>query len=283
MAEQLDIRGVGLGYRRSMYQELVENDQLSLDFLEVAPENWMNAGPRHQHQLRELTERFPFSTHGLSLSIGSPVPLDIEFVQRVKAFLDEHQIDTYTEHLSFCSDEGHLYDLLPIPFTEQAVDYVSERIRRVSDVLERRIALENVSFYAMPPGEMSELDFINSVLEKADCDLLLDVNNVYVNSVNHGYDPLHFINQLPSERIRYLHIAGHYQQDSDLIIDTHGADVIDPVWELLKATYSRHGQRPTLLERDFNIPSLATLDNELSKIRQLKSQAAIAPAQTSLV
>ncbi|RUO76293.1 hypothetical protein CWI81_08070 [Idiomarina seosinensis] len=266
-----------------MYQELVENDQLSLDFLEVAPENWMNAGPRHQHQLRELTERFPFSTHGLSLSIGSPVPLDIEFVQRVKAFLDEHQIDTYTEHLSFCSDEGHLYDLLPIPFTEQAVDYVSERIRRVSDVLERRIALENVSFYAMPPGEMSELDFINSVLEKADCDLLLDVNNVYVNSVNHGYDPLHFINQLPSERIRYLHIAGHYQQDSDLIIDTHGADVIDPVWELLKATYSRHGQRPTLLERDFNIPSLATLDNELSKIRQLKSQAAIAPAQTSLV
>ncbi|MGM0526698.1 MAG: DUF692 domain-containing protein [Pseudomonadota bacterium] len=282
VAEQPNPRGIGLGYRRSMFQELVENDQLCLDFLEVAPENWMNAGPRHQYQLRELTERFPFSTHGLSLSIGSPAPLDIDFVRRIKAFLDEHQINTYTEHLSFCSDEGHLYDLLPIPFTEQAVDYVSERIRTVSDILERRIALENVSFYAMPPGDITELEFINSVLKKADCDLLLDVNNVYVNSVNHGYDPLTFINELPSERIRYLHIAGHYQKDSDLIIDTHGADVIDPVWDLLKATYSRHGQQPTLLERDFNIPSLATLDNELSKIRQLKSQAAITPAQTSL-
>lgn len=273
-------QGVGLGFRRSMFAELVNYDSLPIDFLEVAPENWMNAGPRLQHQLRQLTERYPFSTHGLSLSIGSPAPLDIDFVRRLKAFLDEHRISSYTEHLSYCSDEGHLYDLMPIPFTEAAVHHVSERIRTVSDILERPIGLENVSFYAMPEGDMSELAFINAVLEEADCELLLDVNNVYVNSINHCYDAESFIRGFPTDRIKYLHIAGHYQQDSDLIIDTHGADVIEPVWQLLATTYDHHGLQGTLLERDFNIPELPTLASELNRIQQAQTAKA---EQASLV
>ena len=142
----------------------------------------------------------------------------------------------YTEHLSYCSDDGHLYDLLPIPFTEEAVRYVAARIRRAQDILERRIAIENASYYTPSPvAEMDELDFIHAVLDEADCDLHLDVNNVYVNSVNHRYDPLEFIRALPTERIVYLHIAGHYNEADDLLVDTHGADVIDPVWALLDA------------------------------------------------
>ena len=262
---------VGLGYRRSMYQELIQCDQFPFDFLEIAPENWMNSGPRLQHQLRALRERVPFTTHGLSLSIGGFAPLDLPFLRRLKAFLDDYDIELYSEHLSYCSDEGHLYDLMPIPFTADAIGHVSERIRTVSDVLERPLVLENVSFYAMPDGDMNELEFINAVLAEADCDLLLDVNNVYVNSINHCYDPVQFITGLPAERIRYMHIAGHYQQQADLIIDTHGADVIDPVWQLLKTSYQYAGCHPTLLERAFNIPSLDTLSNELATIR--KTQA----------
>lgn len=276
-AVPLSDHSVGLGYRRSMYdevkQELVTPNQLPFDFLEIAPENWMNAGPRLKAQLHELRQQVPVTSHGLSLSIGSPAPLDIPFLKRLKQFLDEFEIALYSEHLSYCSDEGHLYDLMPIPFTCEAVKYVSERINTVSDMLQRRIVLENVSFYAMPSDDMTELEFITQVLTEADCDLLLDVNNVYVNSINHGYDPKQFISQLPAERVRYMHIAGHYQQQPDLTIDTHGADVIQPVWQLLEHAYTCVGHHPTLLERDFNIPPLATLSAELSQIRQHQIQS----------
>jgi uncharacterized protein (UPF0276 family) len=157
---------------------------------------------------------------------------------------------------------------LPIPFTEEAVRHVVTRIRRVQDVLERRIALENVSYYAAPGQQMSELDFINAVLDEADCDLLLDVNNVIVNSVNHGYDAIAFLDGLPGERIVYGHIAGHYEEAPDLRVDTHGADVIEPVWQLLDRAYDRFGVFPTLLERDFNIPPLETLTDEVQRISQ---------------
>lgn len=160
--------------------------------------------------------------------------MDEAFLHRLKRFLKEHQIRYYSEHLSYCSDDGHLYDLLPIPFTEEAVHYVADRIRRVQDILEQRIAMENVSYYAAPGKKMEELDFIQAVLQEADCDLLLDVNNIYVNSINHRYDAETFLRQLPAERIRYIHVAGHYQEAEDLIVDTHGADVIDPVWQLLE-------------------------------------------------
>jgi uncharacterized protein (UPF0276 family) len=218
--------------------------------------------------------------HGLSLSIGGPTPLDMEFLKNLKSFIAEHNIRGYSEHLSYCSDDGHLYDLMPIPFTEDAVKYVAERIRTVQDVLEQRIAMENVSFYAAPGAEMTELEFLLAVLEEADCDLLLDVNNIYVNSINHGYNAEEFLSAMPAERIMYVHIAGHYNEAEDLIVDTHGADVIDPVWNLLQKAYDQFGALPTLLERDFNIPPIPELLTEVEQIRFYQNQWKMSHAQT---
>lgn len=241
-----------------------------VNFLEVAPENWIGVGGRFGRQLRDYTERFPFVCHGLSLSIGSPAPLDFELLTQIKRFLDSHRICHYTEHLSYCSDDAHLYDLLPIPFTGEAVQHVAKRIRQVQDFLERRIALENVSYYCAPQQEMTEIDFINAVLAEADCDLLLDVNNIYVNSINHGYDPVEFLNRLPGERAVYIHVAGHYEEAVDLRVDTHGSAVVPPVWQLLELAYQRFGVLPTLLERDFNIPPLADLLSEVEQIKAIQ-------------
>ncbi len=267
------VEGAGLGLRRSMIGETL-SDQ-SVDFLEVAPENWIGVGGRLGRWFRDYAERFPILIHGLSLSIGSPAALDLELVKSIKQFMREHDIRCYSEHLSYCSDHGHLYDLLPIPFTFDAVTYVAERIRRVQDILEQRIAMENVSYYAAPKvngrQEMTELEFMNAVLEEADCDLLLDVNNIYVNSINHRYDPLEFLRGLPTKRILYAHVAGHFDEAEDLKVDTHGAPVIDPVWQLLEQAYAIHGPVPTLLERDFNIPPLPELLREVEKIRAVQA------------
>jgi len=260
---------VGLGLRREMLAALVEQPRAEIDFFEVAPENWLPYGGRYQKKFRELTERYPFICHGLSLSLGSPDPLDLDFVRQIKAFLKEHQIKLYSEHLSYCSAAGHLYDLLPIPFTEEAAVYVAERIRTVQDILEQPLVIENVSYYAAPGQELTELEFTKAVLELADCKLLLDVNNIYVNSVNHGYDAFAFLTGLPTQRIAYGHVAGHYKEHDQLLIDTHGADVADPVWALLAEAYRHHGLFPTLLERDFNIPDLQQLQTELEHIRSL--------------
>lgn len=243
-----------------------------IGFYEVAPENWIGVGGKFGRQFRWFTERYPFVAHGLSLSIGSPAPLDETLLYRVKRLLDAHGIRCYTEHLSYCSDDGHLYDLMPIPFTGEAVHYVAGRIRQVQDILERRIAMENVSYYAAPGKEMEEIDFINAVLEEADCDLLLDVNNIYVNSINHRYDAEAFLAALPAERVVYFHVAGHYDAAEDLKVDTHGAPVIDPVWQLLEKAYAHFGVVPTLLERDFNIPPLPELLGEVDRIAALQSK-----------
>ncbi len=269
------VHGAGLGLRRPFMAAAAEQPPPEVSFWEIAPENWIGVGGRWGRLLHRMSERHPFVCHGLSLSIGAPAPLDIGFVERIKTFLDQHQIRAYTEHLSYCSDDGHLYDLMPIPFTEEAVHYVAARVRQVQEILERRIALENVSYYAAPGQEMPEIEFIDAVLEEADCDLLLDVNNVYVNGINHGYDPIDFLDALPAERIVYGHIAGHYEEAADLRVDTHGADVIDPVWALLEHAYARSGVFPTLLERDFNIPPLASLAAEVRQIatRQRRADA----------
>jgi hypothetical protein len=266
------VNGAGLGLRRSFIDAVVEQPPSQVEFWEVAPENWMGVGGRFGKQLRTLTERFPFVCHGLSLSIGGPTALDEVFLKNLKIFLDQHQIRSYTEHLSYCSDDGHLYDLMPIPFTEEAVHHVAARIRRVQEILERRIAMENVSYYAAPGQEMEEIDFLNAVIEEADCDLHLDVNNIYVNSINHGYDAEDFLRRMPGERIAYCHIAGHYKEAEDLRVDTHGADVIAPVWQLLESAYRQFGVFPTLLERDFNIPPLNELLQEVDTIAQLQQQ-----------
>jgi len=261
-----------LGLRRSLMGPLQKTPTEAVDFFEVAPENWIGIGGKTGKDFRRFTERYPFVAHGLSLSIGSPSPLDETFLHRVKRLLDEHNFRFYTEHLSYCSDDGHLYDLMPIPFTEEAVHYVAGRIRRVQDILERRIAMENVSYYAAPGKEMEEIDFLNAVLKEADCDLLLDVNNIYVNSINHGYNAEEFLKSLPAEHIAYCHIAGHYDEADDLKVDTHGADVIEPVWSLLETAYEHFGVFPTLLERDFNIPPLPQLLTEVSRIASLQSR-----------
>lgn len=263
---------VGLGLRREMLNSVLEQQQANIDFFEVAPENWLPYGGAYQKKFRQLTERYPFICHGLSLSLGSPDPLDLDFIRQIKVFLKEHQIKLYSEHLSYCSAGGHLYDLLPIPFTEEAASYVADRIRVVQDILEQPLVIENVSYYAAPGQELTELEFTNAVLELADCKLLLDVNNIYVNSVNHGYDALAFLKSLPTERIAYGHVAGHYRQNDSLLIDTHGADVSDPVWDLLSEAYQHHGLFPTLLERDFNIPDMQQLQLELAHIRRLQPE-----------
>ena len=264
------VEGAGLGLRRSLLDPLRAQGPGPVDFLEVAPENWMGIGGSYGRAFREFTDRYPFVCHGLSLSIGGPSPLDETFLRRLKRFLDDHNIRCYSEHLSYCTDDGHLYDLMPIPFTEEAVHHVAGRVRRVQDVLERRIALENVSYYAAPGAEMSELEFLRAVLEESDCDLLLDVNNIYVNSVNHGYDARAFLENLPGERIAYGHIAGHYNEAEDLIVDTHGADVIPDVWEILRQAFDTFGVFPVLLERDFNLPPLPELFSEVEQIASLQ-------------
>jgi uncharacterized protein (UPF0276 family) len=211
--------------------------------------------------------------HGLSLSIGSPSPLDEDFVKDIATFMKTHGVKHYSEHLTYCSDDGHLYDLLPIPFSEEAVHYVAARIRRVQDILQQEISMENASYYTPAPGqEMTEIEFINAVLDEADCGLLLDVNNIYVNSVNHLYDPIEFLKQLPAERIRYAHIAGHDNEADDLIVDTHGADIIDPVWHILEQAYQHFGIFPTLLERDFNIPAIPELLSEVKQIAETQNK-----------
>lgn len=267
------VHGAGLGLRRDVIDEMKQITTQQVNFMEVAPENWIGVGGAYGKKFREFTERFDFVIHGLSLSIGSPSPLDEELVKQTGRLMNDHGIKLYSEHLTYCSDDGHLYDLLPIPFTEEAVHYVAERIKRVQDILGQQIAMENASYYTPAPGkEMEEIDFLKAVLEEADCALLLDVNNIYVNSVNHNYDAVEFLKALPAERIAYAHIAGHYNEDDDLIVDTHGADVIETVWDLLDKAYEHFGVFPTLLERDFNIPPIPELLQEVDRIAQYQKK-----------
>ena len=279
MSPHRPLHGAGLGLRRALQRPLQETPDAAIDFMEIAPENWIHVGGALGRTLRHFTERFPFVCHGLSLSLGGPAPLDETLLVKIRRLMDSHGIALYSEHLSFCSDEGQLYDLLPVPFTDEAVRWIAARIRRAQDILGRRMAVENVSYYLAAGQELSEIDFLRAVLQEADCDLLLDVNNIYVNSVNHGYDAEAFLAAMPGERIAYYHVAGHFNEAPDLIVDTHGAPVIDPVWDLLGKAYARFGVRPTLLERDTNIPPLAELLGELAQIRSLQRDHAAAPSR----
>ncbi|MEE4145977.1 MAG: DUF692 domain-containing protein [Halieaceae bacterium] len=278
-----ELHGAGLGMRRALLSPLHSMDPGAVDFMEAAPENWIGVGGRYGRQFRELAERYPVVLHGLSLDIGGPDPVDVDLVRSIKSLMKEVGSPVYSEHLSYCAAQGHLYDLLPIPFTEEAVHYVAARVRQVQDILGHSIALENASYYAQPHADMTEAAFIRAVLTESGCDLLLDVNNIYVNAINHCYDPLEFLDALPLERTRYIHVAGHYDEAPDLKVDTHGADVIDPVWGLLTQAYRRLGPVPTLLERDFNLPPLAELLREVAQVRRCQAEAGEPPmAQASL-
>jgi len=261
---------IGIGFRRDFADQLLEGDKLKPDFIELAPENWMGMGGYWAKRFRKAVESFPVTCHGLSLSLGSPEELDWEFVNDLKIFLDHNNVQVYSEHLSYTkSENAHLYDLLPIPFREDAVRHVASRIRQVQDFLERKIALENVSYYTPVAAEMDEATFIRNVVEEADCDLLLDVNNVYVNAFNHNYDAMEFLSQLPLERVAYIHMAGHQLVESDLIIDTHGEPIIDPVYDLFEWTIRKLDPVPVLLERDYNNTNMSELSEELSHLKRI--------------
>lgn len=275
------IRGTGLGLKRELIPQIQaafgDPAISNINFLELAPENWIDMGGKAAKQLDWLVERYPIVCHGLCLSLGGLAPLNNNFVVQVKKFLQQYNIPLYTEHLSYSTDgyngqQGYLYDLLPIPFTEEAVYHVAQRIRETQEILGQRIAIENASYYVQAPiSSMDELTFIRAVLEEADCLLHLDINNLYVNSVNFDFDARVFLQNLPGERIVYSHMAGHYQQAPNLLIDTHGTDIISPVWALLAEAYALFGAFPTCLERDNNIPSLLTLMHEVNKIADIQN------------
>ena len=273
--DRYPVTGAGLGLRRGLLDKLMANPPSDVDFMEVAPENWIHVGGSLAKKLRFFTERYPFLIHGLSLSIGAPSPLNETLLKDVKAFMQEHNIRFYSEHLSYTGDDGQLYDLMPIPFTDEAVHYVAGRIRRAQDILGQRMAVENVSYYAPTDSTLSEADFTNAVLQEADCDLLLDINNIFVNSINHRYDARDFMRAMPAERVKYFHVAGHYVESEDLRVDTHGDAVADPVWDLLADAYEHFGPVPTLLERDFNLPPLDELLGEVQRIKSLQQRAGV--------
>ncbi len=263
-------KNVGIGFRKDFAEEFLSSDILKPAFVELAPENWMGIGGYWKKIIKQVAEKYPVTAHGLSLSIGSPEPLDRTFLKYVKEFIREYDIKIYSEHLSFSKcDNAHLYDLLPIPFRDDSIRHVADRIRQVQDFLEMKIAIENVSYYTPVAAEMSELEFINTIITEADCYMLLDVNNVFVNAFNHQYDAKEFIKGLPLDRVSYIHMAGHEQVEPDLIIDTHGEDIIKPVYDLFDYTTRRVRPVPVLLERDFNIPGLQHLQTELTELEKI--------------
>lgn len=277
--KQYPVTGAGLGLRRALMDQMMENPPEIVDFMEVAPENWINVGGKLGRKFRFFAERYPMLLHGLSLSIGAPSPLNESLLFDIKAFMKEHGITSYSEHLSYCGDDGQLYDLMPIPFTEEAVKYVAQRIRRAQDILEQRMTIENVSYYAPTDTTLSEVEFLQAVLDEADCGLLLDINNIVVNSINHQYDALEFMHAMPKERVTYFHLAGHYVEAPDLRIDTHGAAVDEQSWQLLAEAYKFFGPVPTLLERDFNFPPMKELLAEVSEIKSLQAEVSAVSSQ----
>jgi len=267
--DQLPTLGIGLGFRKDMADDTLNNAD-RIDWLEIAPENYMGIGGRAHDLIEKAGERFPVISHGLNLSIGSTDDLNREYLRELKAVLDFVDAPWWSDHLCFASVEGaYMHDLLPLPFTREAVRHIAERIKIVQDYIERPFLFENISFYMYAPAcEMTEAQFISEIAETADCGLLLDVNNVYVNAINHKFDPRKFIDQLPLERTVQIHVAGH-KKIRDVIIDTHGAPVIEPVHELLAYVLERTVVKGLMLERDQNFPEFEEILGELDLLRTI--------------
>lgn len=296
------LQGAGLGYRRDLADDFLNlSSNNAIQFMEVAPENWVKMGGAARYKFDQAAEKYPLAVHGLSLSLGGQAPLDRELLKNTKALMTQYNSTFFSEHLSYCECEGHLYDLLPMPFTEEAVKHVAQRIRYVQDFLELQISLENTSYYLhSPTSTMNEVEFLNAIAQEANCGIHLDVNNIYVNGVNHGLlDPYVFLEQVNVKRVNYIHIAGHDEEHSaaqvvedlegesfnkikgayrhlpELLIDTHGEAVKGTVWDLLEYAYQRLPViPPTLLERDFNFPPFAELYAEVEHIAQLQQKYA---------
>jgi uncharacterized protein len=263
------LAGFGLGLRTEHY-EAVLNEPHAIDWLEIITENYLVPGGKPLHYLERIRRRFPLVMHGVSLSIGSTDPIDLEYLAQVRTLAARIEPHWISDHLCWTGIEGrNLHDLLPLPYTEEALASVVERVGQVQDALGRQILLENVSSYlTYRASDMSEWEFLREVAERADCAILLDINNIYVSSVNHGFDPLAYLQAMPRERVRQFHLAGH----SDLgghLIDTHDHPIVEPVWDLYCAAVAQFGAVPTMIERDDNIPSLSELVAELQIAREL--------------
>ena len=263
------VGGVGLGLRWDFLEEVVDGPALPIDFFEVSPENYMRRGGYYPEQLERLHSRYPLVTHGLTLSIGAEDAPDPQYLRELKTEIARTKSPFHSDHLCFSSaGKRSLHELLPLQQSRRNLERVAERARRLSDVLGVPFALENITYYAHPGrAELSELEFLSGVLETSEVGLLLDVNNVYVNSLNHGFEPRAFISALDLSRVVEIHVAGHTKKPSGLVLDTHGAPVADPVLELLAFTLERSGPRPVLLERDNDVPPLAELVAEVQSLR----------------
>ena len=263
--------GVGLGLRWDFLEEVVDGQSLPIDFFEVSPENYMRRGGYYPEQLERLLDRYPLVTHGLTLSIGAIAEPDTQYLHELRREIARTHSPFHSDHLCFSSaGPRSLHELLPLQQSRENVRRVAERARRMSDVLGVPFALENITYYVHPGrAELPELDFLMGVLEASDAGLLLDVNNVYVNAVNHGFDARAFIAALDLRRVVEIHVAGHSRKASGLVLDTHGATVSDPVLDLLGFTLSLSGPRPVLLERDNDVPELHELVREVQKLRDI--------------
>jgi uncharacterized protein (UPF0276 family) len=267
--------GIGLGLRWDFLEEVVDGPALPIDFFEVSPENYMRRGGYYPQQLEKLQARYRLVTHGLTLSIGAREEPDPRYVSELKAEIQRTRTPFHSDHLCFSSAGARrLHELLPLQQSRANLRRVAERAQRVRDMLGVPFALENITYYVHPGhAELPELDFLLGVLDASDAGLLLDVNNVYVNSQNHGFDARAFIAALDLSRVVEIHVAGHTRKPSGLLLDTHGAAVADPVLDLLAFTLSRSGPRPVLLERDNDVPELAELLRELTAIRRVYDEA----------
>lgn len=266
--------GAGIGLRREFYEELPRMHR-ALDWVEIIPENFLLNGGRPQRALDACAERWKVVPHGVGLNVGGPDPLDTDYVARLRALIERVDAPFFSDHLCYSRLGGvYLHDLLPLPFSEEAVEHVVPRVREVMARVGRPFLLENPTYYArMPGGPLSEADFIRHVAEEADCGLLLDVNNVWVNARNHGYDARAFVDALPLERVAQVHLAGH-EQRPEALIDTHGAPVCEEVWALYRYVLERTGPVSTLLERDQNIASLDTVLDEADAARAVLREVA---------
>ncbi len=267
--------GVGLGLRWDFLEEVLDAPPADVAFFEVSPENYLGRGGYYPAALERIAERYPIVTHGLTLSIGAVDEPDPAYLGALKRELERLNPPWHSDHLCFSTaGERVLHELLPLKFCKENVRRVAERVRRIEGFLERPFALENITYYVHPgQPEMPELEFLNRVLEECNARLLLDVNNVYVNAQNHGFDPQAFIAGLPLERVVEIHVAGHQSVDGGMLLDTHGEPVADPVLALLEWTIERAGNVPVLLERDNNVPALSELLSEVATLRKLQARA----------
>lgn len=266
------VKGCGIGLRREFITAFKALEETP-DWIEITPENWFSIPHRYRESFEQIMQAYPAVAHGVSLSIGSPEPVDKSFLMQMKAFLDRYKIAHYSEHLSFSSFQGRqTYELLPVSMTKAMLRHLCDKIERVQETLERALILENSSYYLTPYSEMREVDFICELLERSNARLLLDVNNVYVNAVNHGFDADAYIAHIPPERTAYIHVAGHLEYpEESLLLDTHGEAVCEEVWSLLERTLKSH-KVPVMIERDNNIPPLELLMDEFHRLRQIKER-----------